>query len=262
LIGDSGGGGGGGGGAGGSGGSAAGEAASGGAETEVTEAHNLDVKFVDKGGFPIAGVGYTLKSPSGRTGQGTLMGRVKQTVFEEGDYEIELKAITKAEWSKKEARDGETVKMFVETSGFEDGTKAGFEVWERDFNKADQRIKTIEGVAVKGNKVEAEWAYEYSEDDELSKDDEKYSFPQYYFVVSLEGIRAKSALLKYKDWIELQLEDEDGNSMPDEEYVLYLSNGEIRSGKLDSNGYKKETNIPPGACRIDFPNAEDALLLD
>lgn len=257
LIGDSGGGGGGGGGAGGSGGSAAGEAASGGAETEVAEVHNLDVKFVDKGGFPIAGVGYSLKSPSGKTGKGTLMGRVKQMVFEEGDYEIELKAITKAEWSKKQARDGEKVKMLVETAGIKSGKKAVFEIWERSINTADQQVETISDKAVSSDKVEAEWQYVYHDEDEEESEESgrrKFYSPAYYFIVKIENCQSRSALLEYKDFVELYLKDADEQPIANASYLVFLSNGEVREGQLDSNGYKKIENVPPGKWSVEFPD--------
>ena len=41
------------------------------------------------------------------------------------------------------------------------------------------------------------------------------------------------------------LKDEEGKGFADEEYLLYLSNGEIRRGRLDRNGYKKEEKLPP-----------------
>jgi uncharacterized Zn-binding protein involved in type VI secretion len=286
LIGTSGGGGGGGGGAGksgdkakasegkgGKGDSEKGESGKGSAasskakeeEIEEEEGHFLDVKFFDKGGFPITGPKYSIKTPEDKKSDGNLVGAFKKTGVKEGDYEIELKAITKAEWSKKEAKDGETVKMLVETAGIEDGTKATIEVWEKDFGTGDRLIKIIKDTTITGNSVEAEWMYEYKEDEE-DKEDEgevtKYSSPQYYFIIKTEDNQARSGILDYKDWIEISLEDEDGNPMADEEYILYLSSGEIRKGKLDSKGYKKEKNIPTKNCRIHFPKAGETLLLD
>ena len=81
-----------------------------------------------------------------------------------------------------------------------------------------------------------------------------YSTPQYYFEILVGRCKARSGLLDYKDWIEIELKDEEDNPIADEEYILYLSNGEVRKGKLDGNGYKKEEKIPPGDCNVKFPN--------
>jgi hypothetical protein len=45
--------------------------------------------------------------------------------------------------------------------------------------------------------------------------------------------------------------------MAGEDYVVYLSNGEVRQGKLDSNGYMKEENIPPVFVHVAFPGYRD-----
>ena len=47
--------------------------------------------------------------------------------------------------------------------------------------------------------------------------------------------------------------DEDGNPIPDQEYILYLSNGEVRKGKLDGSGYKEEKDVPPVPGSVRFP---------
>jgi uncharacterized Zn-binding protein involved in type VI secretion len=229
-------------------------------ETEEadTETHFLDVTFVDKGGKPITGVAYTIKSPDNKTDSGILFGKLKKTGVKPGDYEIELKAITKAEWSKKKARDGETVKMLVETVGFEDGTKATFEVWERGANKADKKIATVEDVVVKGNKLEAVWQYVWDEDESeapsTSSKGRKYSFPKYYFKVTVGNSQAKSTLLDYKDYVEIHAKDEEGNPLKQETYRVYLADGEIREGRLDDQGYAKIEEVPPGEWDVEFPD--------
>lgn len=254
LIGDGGGGGGG-------GSSGSGETEGTSAAVELDELHYLNVKFVDKGGKPIQGVDYILKAPDGSTTRAPLSGEIKKSGIAEGDYEIQLKAITKAEWSAKKARDGEVVKMLVETGGIEDGTKATFDVWQKDSNRADEKIGGVSGIEVSGGKVEGEWTYEYPEDDEDDdpevKDDQPgYSSPKFYFTVTVDRQVGRSGLLDYKDWIEIDLKDDDGDAIGEEEYILYLPNGEARKGKLDDKGHAKEEKVPPGKCTIKFPEYE------
>ena len=65
--------------------------------------------------------------------------------------------------------------------------------------------------------------------------------------------------MKYKDYIEIELKDRNGDPVADEPYLLYLSNGEVREGTLDQQGYKKEENLPPGKCFVRFPNLTDPM---
>jgi uncharacterized Zn-binding protein involved in type VI secretion len=242
-----------------------------GAEDEAeTEDHYIDVKFKDKGGKPIMGVGYSIKAPDNATETGTTFGKVKKTGVEPGDYDIELKGIIKAEWSKKKARDGETVKILVETAGIEDGAKAKFEIYERNANSPDQCIETIDNLSVSNDKVEAEWEYFYEEDlpvadnitdddwevDEDTSDDRDrgYYAPSYFFVVTVGTCSARSPILEYKDFIELSLCDDDDQPAANALFRVFLSNGEVREGSLDGNGYKKVENVPPGKWRVEFPD--------
>lgn len=249
----SGGGGGGGGGAGGGGGGS-GEGESGAVEQE--KGHFLNVKFTDKAGKPITGVSYSVKSPDNKVVSGTLAGQIKKGGVPEGNYEVTLKAITKAEWSAKEARVGETVKLKAEISGFASGTKAIFQIFEKDFNSADDLIATIEG-QTSGDKVEVDWEYQYVEDtDDVQTEQDKklgYSLPEYYFIVRIEKATARSPLLRFKDYVEIYLKDHNGNPVPNAAYRLYFANGQILEGTLDSNGYKKVEKVPPGEWSVSFP---------
>ena len=166
------------------------------------------------------------------------------------------RSLTNAKWSQNFARVEEVVKLSADVEGYETGTKAVFEIFEMDIGGKDDFITKINS-SVQGNKVKSEWAYKYIEDtDDVSEEDEKkgYSSPEYYFWVKVKNSKARSDLLEFRDWIEIELIDENDNPVANEDYVLYLPNGEVRKGKLDANGYKKEENIPPGKCQVEFPN--------
>lgn len=159
---------------------------------------------------------------------------------------------------------GDTVKLSADVEGYEDGTKAHFEIWEKDLDGTDDFIIKIEK-AVQGKKVEAEWTYEYREDtDDVTEEDEQrgYSAPEYYFVVKVGNDKGRSGLLLFQDWIEIELKDMDGKPMANEEYVLYFSNGETRKGKLDANGKKREEKVPPISHRVEFLRVRNALRID
>jgi len=249
LIGEGGAGGGGGGGPAG----AAGSAAMAGKEPQSEEDHYLKVKFTDKKGNPITGVNYTIKTPDNKSINGTLSGQVNKTGVKEGNYEIQLKGINLAEWSVSEAKVGEKVKLSAESFGIKSGAPATISIFMKDSNSSDKLFEIIE-TKVDGDKIKADWEFQVDEkllDIQNSKTKQGgYSLPQYYFVVKAEDHSARSGLLRFKDYIELEIKDESGKPAGGAGYKLFLSSGEIREGQLDSSGYVKEENIPPGKIEV------------
>ena len=247
---------GGGGGAGGSGGATSSSATA--QSAEVEEGHYLDVKVVDKGGKPIIGGSYKVKGPDNTEMSGPLTGQVKKSGVPEGSYEIELRAITKAAWSKSAARDGETVKLQVEAAGVDDGAPANFHIWQRDINKADREIAGFSDINVSGGKAEAEWAYEYPDDDHEDRQPH-YSFPKFYFTVEIGDLQSRSGTLDYRDWLELELLDENGDALANEEFEVRFSTGEVRRGKTDGQGQARLEGVPTASHTVHFPGSGDVI---
>ncbi len=229
-----------------------------GASTELTdegEEHFLHVDFVDKGGFPVMGVAYSLAKSGSTVDEGVLTGRVKKTGIEAGSYDIELRVISRAEWSVEEAAVGDVVQLKADCSGMEPGTPATLTIYLRDLNAPDRKIRVVES-EVDGDKIEADWTFELNED-LLPVQNERaarqgYSSPAYYFVAKAGGCSARSKLLKFQDWIELRLRDEEGNSIGNRPYRVHCANGEIKEGTLDGDGYAKVENLPPGRTRVSY----------
>lgn len=261
LIGPGGGGGGGGAGAGGGGGSSntaeSGEGASGSADPgEGTgERHFLDVKFVDNGDFPIEGLSFVLKSPGGNTETGFLRGEIRRDGVEEGSHDIELRGIIDARWSKKAAKVGDNVTMNVKTAGIESGTSATLEVFIRDANFSNRRLESIEA-SINNNEINQDWTLEVGEELlNISREKELhggYSYPWFYFVVTIADMKLRSGLLGYADKIEINLKDQNGQALADRPYRLRLSTGEVREGTTDSSGHAEEDDIPPGGARLSY----------
>jgi uncharacterized Zn-binding protein involved in type VI secretion len=261
LIGTGGGGGGGGAGAGGGGGSGttadSGEGDSGDAETEedTSERHFLDVKIMDNGDFPIDGMSFTLKSPDGTTETGILTGEVRRDGVEQGDHEIELRGIIDARWSKNAAKVGDNVTMKIKTAGIESGTSATLEIFIKDANFSNRQLKIIE-TSINDNAIDQDWTLEVDEDLlRVSKEKELqggYSYPYFFFVVTVADMKLRSGLLSYADKIEINLKDQDGQALGNRTYRLRLATGEVREGTTDSNGHAEEDNIPPGGARLSY----------
>ncbi|MFH1897404.1 MAG: hypothetical protein ABH886_04085 [Candidatus Desantisbacteria bacterium] len=189
-------------------------------------------------------------------------GKIRKNGIDAGTCNVKLFIVSNARWSQHEAKVGDTVKLTADTEGYEPDTKAVFEIWERDYVGADDLLTKIES-KVQGNKVETEWVYKYVEEEkeEWSEEEKKkgYSVPEYYFIVKVKNSQARSGLLDFKDWIEIELKDEDGKPVGGEEYILYLSNGTVKKGKLDQNGYKRVEDIPPRKCTVEFSNCPDIV---
>ena len=226
--------------------------------------HWIEFEFVDKAGNPVSGIPYKFTGPDGVESESVLRpdGKIRRDELPSGQGKVQLFSLYNAKWSKDKANVGEKVKLSAQVEGYENGTKALFQIYERDVKGPDDLIANIEA-QVQGNKVEAEWEYVYTEDTDNEQTDSDtqrgYSAPEYYFEVIVGRSTARSGLLGYQDWIEIELRDENGKPIPNEEYVLYLSNGEVRKGSLDGNGSKKEKNIPPVDSRIRFPKRPSIL---
>lgn len=229
---------------------------------EATGPHWFECRFVDSAGKPITEVRYEVTDPDNRTDKGVLTGDGtirRGGLPAAGDYTVQLFAVYHARWSKQEARVGDLVDLSAETEGYADGSTARIEIWERDVNGADELADELQ-TAVEGGRISAQWKYRYREERDVSsaqQGPDSYSDPEHYFIVHVGDDRARSGQLKHRDTIEIELKDQDDTPIADETYILHLPNGEVRKGKLDANGYRKEENLPPGKYDIEFPEIKD-----
>jgi uncharacterized Zn-binding protein involved in type VI secretion len=222
-------------------------------ESDVEEGHYLDVKVVDKAGKPITGLHYTVKTPDGAVSEAPLTGKIRKSGIKEGDCEIALRGITKAEWSKAQAKAGEKVSMKAETAGIDDGTEAVFHIHIRDANYADRELTSIES-SISGNKAEEEWQLDVNEDLlKIQTDKEqvgRFSAPVFYFMIETGGMTARSPFLDIVDEMEVRVVDDEGNPIKNKPYRLILPNGQVREGTLDGDGKAKLEDIPPGRVKL------------
>lgn len=174
--------------------------------------------------------------------------------------------VTHMKWGQKEAQRGDIVTLSADIDGVSDGTEVKIYIYEYDQDGAHDFIVKFP-VIVKNKKIEAEWEFEYHEDtDDIPTDEElneygrSYNPPEYFFIVNANGGRfgenQESGLLEFKDWVEVFLLDEDGNPVSGEEYTFCLADGTEKKGSLDSEGYAKEEDIPPGKVSVVFTNIQ------
>ncbi len=171
--------------------------------------------------------------------------------------------ITNAKWNQAEARRGDIVKLTADTKGIPDDTEVLISIYEHDQDEAHDFITKLP-VRVKANKIETEWEFEYHEDvDDIPTDEEmqkvgrNYNHPEYFFIARCGGAEAKSELLKFKDWIEIEFVDKEGKPLKGKEYILKLPDGSERKGKLDEKGKAKLEDIPPGDISVEIKPEEN-----
>ena len=233
--------------------------------------HWIEYQFVESAGNPVTEVPYEYTCVDGHKENGKLTkdGVVKRGGLPNaGNCTVRLFSVYNAKWSQQSARVGDVVKLSAEVEGYDDGTRAVLRIWEQDINGPDDFITEIE-TTVNNRKVEVEWEYKYIEDkDDIAvqqlvrsyhftgEGDERhgYSSPEYYFNVKIEESVCRSGLLGFKDWIEIQLRDTNDNLIANTAFRVYLANGEVKKGTLDSNGYKKIENVPPVKWSAEFPD--------
>jgi hypothetical protein len=148
---------------------------------------------------------------------------------------------------------GNSVDCIVDTVGIENGTKATVTIFVRDGNYADHQLASLEA-AVSSNKIQSQWTLQV--DGKLLKvcdakeKKKKYSLPFFFFRVTIAHLSEQSSLLLYKDYTELIVKDDRGNTIGNKKYKAFLPSGEIKEGTLDGQGHAKIENVPPGRVNI------------
>jgi len=59
-------------------------------------------------------------------------------------------------------------------------------------------------------------------------------------------------------WISIELKDDKGKPVPNQEYEVKTSDGDIVGGKLDEDGKAKVEGLPPGQCEVRFPRLHNS----
>lgn len=180
--------------------------------------------------------------------------------------------VSNMRWSAEEARRGDTLKLMADVSGCRENDEAKIVIYEYDSDGVHDRICEIPA-NVREDKIEIEWEYEYHEDtdeiptqEELEKYGSSYNPPEYFFVIELAGQKfgseQESKILKFKDFVEIRLKDEEDRPIVDEDYILTLPDGKEKKGKTDGDGKIRVEDAPPGRIKVEFPEAIEAEVSD
>lgn len=63
--------------------------------------------------------------------------------------------------------------------------------------------------------------------------------------------------LRPPSWVEIELVGEDDEPIPGARYRVTLPGGAVREGELDEDGRARLDGVPPGACRVSFPELDE-----
>lgn len=175
--------------------------------------------------------------------------------------------LTRLRWSKSEARQGDTVTLSASASNLPTGAIVAVDIYEYDADSEHDKVGEVSGV-VEDEKIRIDWNYEYHRDeDEVNTDaegrrlDEKYRYPEYYFVMHTLGRSFgdsdEPGLLRFKSWIEISLRVANGEPGRRRSYKVTLPDGSVAEGNLDEEGKARLDNVPPGLCLVEFPTEID-----
>jgi len=180
--------------------------------------------------------------------------------------------VSDMKWSAEEARRGDLLTLSAKVQGCDDGDEGKLIIYEYDRDGVHDRITEIP-IKVQDNKIETKWEYEYHEDtDEIPTDEElreygkSYNPPEYFFLIEIDGQRfgeeQESGLLEFKDSIEIELSDAQGNPIAEAEYKIIMADGRELEGKLDKMGTARIAQVPPGRFSVEFKDIPMVGIVD
>lgn len=175
------------------------------------------------------------------------------------------------EWSCSEVRRGDVVSLTGSFTGARSEEEATVIIYEHDPDGRHDKVAEIP-VILEDGRLELDWEFRYDGDtaeipteEELQPYDEHYRHPEYFFTVKIDGVElgredVDSGLMRFMDYIDIRLINDDGSPAEGIRYRLHLADGGERSGQLDENGSAREEEIPPGPCRAEFerPDSPEA----
>jgi hypothetical protein len=171
--------------------------------------------------------------------------------------------ISNVKWDKNEVTRGDRLKLTADINGVYDGAEAIIEIYEHDDDGAHDLITSFPAL-VKNQKINSEWEFQYTEDTNNIPTNEEaengYKNPEFFFRVTIAGISEDSGLMKFKDFIEINIANEYGKTLSGLKYSLILPNGEKKEGKVSDEGTISEKDLPPGKCKIEFKDVDMKLL--
>jgi hypothetical protein len=164
------------------------------------------------------------------------------------------------QWSRKDAKQGDVVKMQAHFIDLPDKTQAEVTIYEYDPDNNHDPIITIP-TEIKSNKMEVAWEFTFGRDvgtiltqEELKPYNRNYRAPEFFFVINIDetkiGVKQESGLLLFKDKVDFVLKDSDGQPIPDTDCVITGPDGKEVKAKSDKDGKVLVKDFPPGPMQV------------
>jgi hypothetical protein len=174
--------------------------------------------------------------------------------------------VQQMKWSTLTAQRGDVLTLMVDfISQVPNDTDAIIAIYEFDHNGDDHDPVVRIPTTVQNKKIQVQWEYEYYDDSgeiptqpDLQPVGKNYNYPEYFFMVILDeiriGVNQESGLLKFKDRIDMELQNEKGTILPDHDVTLKFADGTEKKMKTDTNGCIQISEGPPGPVTVEIPD--------
>ena len=132
--------------------------------------------------------------------------------------------------------------LCADVTDIADGATAKINIVEKDDDGNDDFVAEVSTSVQKG-KIRRKWKVVYMADDDDTDSQQEleekgYTLPEYAFTVECDGTKSgESGQLDVMGWILATIRNkESGAPMPNQDYVIYKTDGNIIKGTTDKNG--------------------------
>ncbi|MCL2289159.1 MAG: hypothetical protein FWC34_00410 [Bacteroidetes bacterium] len=162
-------------------------------------------------------------------------------------------------WSKENQKTDviflhEYITISCDTKNIPDYQKVKVEIYEPDENGNDLHIFNVAGKIEKG-KLNLQWKVDFLEEENTKSNKEiaekGYALPEYRFFVRYYGFKSEAspvATLKC-NYVE-RVVDQNGNPVPNTDYILITPDGHELYGKTDPKGFVRQDDLYLGKCKV------------
>jgi hypothetical protein len=176
--------------------------------------------------------------------------------------------VSQLQWDRPEVKRKDVVTLTCQfQSGVEDDDDAAVLIYERNPNSCDIKVVSIPTV-IENNKIEMQWEFDYQDeteqiptDDEMKPYKKKYAQPQFYFIVTVDGVKVgenrESGVLKFVEELTLECANTDVHTAADVSYSVLMADGKEVTGSFGSDPKTTIPGIKPGPLEIQLSDAKE-----
>jgi hypothetical protein len=173
--------------------------------------------------------------------------------FQFSDIYME-KELVSALFSSEIALRDEVLKLELRTLGFIDGTPVTFNLFQV-LDGSEELVETF-NKEIKENRSVAEWKVGFKGDLKnlpcLPAKDQRYFTPEFYFEVEVEDQRLRSETIRFKDWLRLELRNEEDQLLPNTKVKILLADGSEQEKESNDDGIVELNKIPAGRVFVEL----------